>query len=170
MERQRSDASSTLTDVLEEEGAGAVQTARIFRDEHEFVRDDDADAENARRWETRMARRYYDELHKEYAICDLSRWREGAVGLRWRTAAEVTSGKGERICAALGCDSRDGLRSFELPFEYAEQGETKRELVKVRACRSCAKKLKRPQSPSSSSDEKRRRKKRKKQDKKKRTK
>ena len=49
-----------------------------------------------------MARRYYDALHKEYAICDLSRWREGAVGLRWRTAAEVTSGKGERICAARG--------------------------------------------------------------------
>ena len=91
MQRQQSDASSTLTDALEE-GAGAAQTQRIFRQEHEFVRDDDADAENARRWETRMARRYYDALHKEYAICDLSRWREGAVGLRWRTAAEVTSG------------------------------------------------------------------------------
>ena len=141
MQRQPSDASSTLTDALDE-GAGAAQTQRIFRREHEFVRDDDADAENARRWETRMARRYYDALHKEYAICDLSRWREGAVGLRWRTAAEVTSGKGERICAARGCASTDGLRSFELPFEYVEQGDKKLELVKCRVCRSCSKKIK----------------------------
>ena len=140
MQRLPSD-SSTLTDALDE-GAGAAQTQRIFRQEHEFVRDDDADAENARRWETRMARRYYDALHKEYAICDLSRWREGAVGLRWRTAAEVTSGKGERVCAARGCASTDGLRSFELPFEYVEQGEKKLELVKCRVCRSCAKMIK----------------------------
>ena len=114
-----------------------------------------------------MARRYYDALHKEYAICDLSRWREGAVGLRWRTAAEVTSGKGERICAARGCDSRDGLRSFELPFEYVEQGEKKLELVKCRVCRSCAKKLKgRKRSRSRSRDRSRRdRKKKKKKEK-----
>ena len=166
MQRQPSDASSTLTDAFDE-GAGAAQTQRIFRQEHEFVRDDDADAENARRWETRMARRYYDALHKEYAICDLSRWREGAVGLRWRTAAEVTSGKGERICAARGCDARDGLRSFELPFEYVEQGEKKLELVKCRVCRSCAKKIKgRKRSRSRSRDRDRRdRKKKKKKEK-----
>ena len=150
MQRQPSDASSTLTDALDE-GAGAAQTQRIFRQEHEFVRDDDADAENARRWETRMARRYYDELHKEYAICDLSRWRDGAVGLRWRTEAEVLRGKGERTCAARGCDAADGLRSYELPFDYEERGEAKRALVKVRVCRACAKKL-RPRAGGGSDD------------------
>ena len=110
-----------------------------------------------------MARRYYDALHKEYAICDLSRWREGAVGLRWRTAAEVTSGKGERVCAARGCASTDGLRSFELPFEYVEQGEKKLELVKCRVCRGCAKKIKgRKRSRSRSRDRDRSRRDRKK--------
>ena len=168
MQRQPSDASSTLTDALDE-GAGAAQTQRIFRQEHAFVRAAAADAENARRWETRMARRYYDALHKEYAICDLSRWREGAVGLRWRTAAEVTSGKGERICAARGGESTDGLRSVELPFEYVEQGEKKLELVKCRVCRSCAKKIKgrkRSRSRSRSRDRSRRDRKKKKKDKK----
>ena len=101
---------------------GEARTAAIFAAHHEFVRDDARDGAS-KRWETRMARRYYDELHKEYAICDLSRWRDGAVGLRWRTEAEVLRGKGERTCAARGCDAADGLRSYELPFDYEERGE-----------------------------------------------
>ena len=76
MQRQPSDASS-LTDAFE--GAPAPRRRSASFGEHEFVRDDDAGAENARRWETRMARRYYDALHK-YAICDLSRWREAPSG------------------------------------------------------------------------------------------
>ena len=137
------------------EADGEARTAEIFRDHHEFVRDDERDAEASRRWETRMVRRYYDELHKEYAICDLSRWRKGGVGLRWRTEAEVVSGVGERVCAAKGCAATDGLRSYELPFDYRERGEAKRALVKVRVCRACAKKLvgatkKRSRSASSS--------------------
>ena len=39
--------------------------------------------------QVRMALKYYQRLCKEYAICDLSRYREGAVGLRWRTEREV---------------------------------------------------------------------------------
>jgi len=88
-----------------------------------------------------MVARYDARLHKEYAICDLSRHREGRVGLRWRTEAEVVRGKGETSCAARGCDATDGLRSFELPFDYVERGEPKRELVKARLCRACARKL-----------------------------
>ena len=40
------------------------------------------------------------KLYKEYAIADLSRHREGKVGLRWRTQKEVVSGRGQFICAA----------------------------------------------------------------------
>ena len=152
------------------EADGEARTAEIFRDHHEFVRDDERDAEASRRWETRMVRRYYDELHKEYAICDLSRWREGGVGLRWRTEAEVVSGVGERVCAAKGCAATDGLRSYELPFDYEERGEAKRALVKVRVCRACAKKL-RPRAGGGSddgSDEDRKKKKKTKRTKKKR--
>ncbi|KAJ8607426.1 hypothetical protein CTAYLR_009987 [Chrysophaeum taylorii] len=108
---------------------------------HEFVRDDERDRECWSSWETRMAARYYRRLHKEYAIVDLSRWQEGACGLRWRTEREVRAGVGERSCAAKQCDSAEGLRSFELPFSYEEHGDHKCELVKVRACRSCASKL-----------------------------
>ena len=129
---------------------GEAKTAAIFAAHHEFVRDDARDGAS-KRWETRMARRYYDELHKEYAICDLSRWRDGAVGLRWRTEAEVLRGEGERTCAARGCDAADGLRSYELPFDYEERGEAKRALVKVRVCRACAKKL-RPRAGGGSDD------------------
>ena len=46
---------------------GEAKTAAIFAAHHEFVRDDARDGAS-KRWETRMARRYYDELHKEYAI------------------------------------------------------------------------------------------------------
>ena len=40
-------------------------------------------------WEQRLAKRYYDSLFREYALADMSRYREGAVGLRWRTKQEV---------------------------------------------------------------------------------
>ena len=106
MQRQPSDASSTLTDALDE-GAGAAQTQRIFRQEHEFVRDDDADAENARRWETRMARRYYGRAAQ--GVRDL---RSVAVarGRRRIKMADRCRGderQGRAIdCAARGCASR----------------------------------------------------------------
>lgn len=40
------------------------------------------------------------ELFREYAIADLSRYREGKVGLRWRTQCEVVSGRGQFVCGA----------------------------------------------------------------------
>lgn len=42
---------------------------------------------------TRMAKRYYDKLFREYALADLTRYKEGKVGLRWRTEREVVEGK-----------------------------------------------------------------------------
>jgi hypothetical protein len=98
-----------------------------------------ADSEDT--WETRLARRYGDRLHKEYALGDLSQYRSGHVGLRWRTEAEVVAGKGQFVCGALGCDGVAGLHSYELPFRYTERGEAKNALVKVRLCGRCAPKL-----------------------------
>lgn len=40
------------------------------------------------------------KLFKEYAIADLSRYKEGRVGLRWRTQEEVVSGRGQFVCGA----------------------------------------------------------------------
>ena len=40
-----------------------------------------------------MAKRYVQKLYKEFALCDLSQWRTGRVGLRWRIEREVIEGK-----------------------------------------------------------------------------
>jgi protein FRA10AC1 len=113
-----------------------------LKEYHQFVRDDEFDANHGDEdWKVRLARRYYDKLYKEFAIIDLSRYKENMIGLRWRTEAEVVSGKGQESCAAKKCLSTDQLSIFELPFAYSEQNEEKLELVKVTLCGSCTKKL-----------------------------
>lgn len=108
----------------------------------QFLRDDDADAERGDSdWEVRMSVRYYQKLFREYALADLSRFREGKIGLRWRTESEVVSGKGQFVCGNKRCDARTELHSYELLFAYVEHGEKKRCLVKVRVCEECAGKI-----------------------------
>eukprot|EP00635_Sarcinochrysidales_sp_CCMP3193_P012744 CAMPEP_0118905762 /NCGR_PEP_ID=MMETSP1166-20130328/9610_1 /TAXON_ID=1104430 /ORGANISM="Chrysoreinhardia sp, Strain CCMP3193" /LENGTH=174 /DNA_ID=CAMNT_0006845033 /DNA_START=12 /DNA_END=536 /DNA_ORIENTATION=+ len=117
---------------------GAVEsTEEALLREHEFVRDEGAD--DGASWEGRLAARYYNKLYKEYAIIDLSR--RGGIGLRWRTEREVARGIGVDVCAERSCDLRQSLRSFEVPFAYEEKGRRKRELVKVKLCPACARKL-----------------------------
>jgi len=103
--------------------------------EYRFIRE--SEEEDAKSWETRLARRHYERLYKDYAIADLSKWREGALGLRWLNQTEVLQGKGYSYCAATDCDSAEELKAFEVPFTYVENGEKKATLVKVRLCRSC---------------------------------
>ena len=105
---------------------------------HRFLPDPDADPTD---WRTQLAQRYYKRLYREYALADLSRYKEGKVGLRWRTRQEVVDGKGQFICGSLRCDAREGLASFEVPFAYVEGGQAKQALVKVRVCARHAYKL-----------------------------
>jgi len=114
----------------------------FLRQEHRFLRaEQEQVAAGPDAWATRMAMRYESKLFKEYALCDLSRYRTGQIGLRWRHKREVVEGKGETICGNKnGCDVRVGLRTLELPFTYTEAGETKTCLVKVRLCSDCARK------------------------------
>ena len=37
----------------------------------------------------RMAVKYYNKLFKEYCIADMSRYKTGQIGLRWRTQASA---------------------------------------------------------------------------------
>lgn len=113
-----------------------------IKDTHEFIRDDDYDRTHCDDWRVRLARRYHDKLYKEYAIIDLSKYREKAYGLRWRTEEEVLGTKGQLVCGSNDCDSTRDLRSYELPFRYTENDQTKRALVKVRLCSNCFPKLK----------------------------
>lgn len=108
---------------------------------HQLVRNDTFDEQHCDDWRVRMARRYYNQLYKEFAIIDLTRYKEGKFGLRWRTEAEVINDKGQKICASKHCDQSTVLATFELPFKYAEDGIIKRELVKVCLCDICSTKL-----------------------------
>jgi protein FRA10AC1 len=112
-----------------------VTDVDLLRKAHRFI-DDNGDDEST--YESRLAKRYYDQLHKEYCLADLSRFRKSEIGLRWRTQQEVFVGKGQFECAALDCDERSGLRSFEVEFNYREGGAAKVALVKVRVCRECS--------------------------------
>ena len=142
---------------------GAPPPAPIFRSErkileqnHRFIRDDDTQEDVGE--EKLLAREYYDSLFREYALVDLSHWREQVMALRWRTKAEVLSGQGQFTCGCLNCPGRyqgdgDGpmeeLKLFELNFAYVEDGIGKNSLVKVCVCRKCSKKLRKAQRSDS---------------------
>lgn len=91
--------------------------------------------------EEKLAKRYWDRLYKEYAIADLSRFKEKKLGMRWRSEKEVISGKGQFVCGAVHCKSVEFLRSWEVDFAYKERGEKRNALVKVRLCPVCSAKL-----------------------------
>lgn len=66
----------------------------VLKEKHRFIRNDKEDEKEAGiNWEIRMAMKYYRRLHKEYALVDLSRYKDGKIGLRWRTEDEVVNGK-----------------------------------------------------------------------------
>lgn len=71
---------------------------QLLREHHRFIRQPE-DEEGT--WEARLAARYYERLFREYVICDLRGYRKGEIGLRWRTEAEVRSGKGH-VCDVGG--------------------------------------------------------------------
>jgi protein FRA10AC1 len=99
--------------------------AAALRESHQFIRQDGGVVGVQSTAGERLAARYYNKLLKEYALCDLSRYRECKVGLRWRTEHEVVIGKGQFVCASLTCESKHWLKSFEVPFSYEERGEQK---------------------------------------------
>lgn len=118
----------------------AKTDADVLKENYRFVRsaEDDEAALNGSA-EQRIAKRYYDRLFKEYAIADMTHYRSGRIGLRWRTESEVLSGRGQFSCGNKHCSTGStDLNSYELPFEYVESGMTKQALVKVRLCKACA--------------------------------
>lgn len=112
----------------------------VLRESFRFIRSERDDAALGE-WEARLARRYYARLYREFALADLSRYRAGALGLRWRTQGEVVRGKGQFTCGALGCDEGAALATFEVPFRYREAGHDRAALVKLRLCSTHARQL-----------------------------
>ncbi|KAK9913091.1 hypothetical protein M0R45_036916 [Rubus argutus] len=110
-----------------------------LREGYRFIRSEEDDMDTS--WEQRLVKRYYDKLFKEYCIADMSHYKSGKIGLRWRTEKEVVSGKGQFICGSKHCDVKDGLASYEVNFSYFEAGENKQALVKLVTCERCSEKL-----------------------------
>ncbi|XP_067002465.2 protein FRA10AC1 [Anabrus simplex] len=110
----------------------------VIRDNHRFLWDED---DTPRTWEERLAKKYYDKLFKEYCVCDLRKYKENKVAMRWRTEKEVVTGKGQFSCASNQCSEADGLSTWEVNFGYIEKGEKKNALVKLRLCPECSDKL-----------------------------
>ncbi|KAJ4970087.1 hypothetical protein NE237_003186 [Protea cynaroides] len=110
-----------------------------LREGYRFIRSEEDDMDPS--WEQKLVRRYYDKLFKEYCIADMSLYKSGKIGLRWRTEKEVISGKGQFICGNKHCDEKTGLASYEVNFSYSEAGENKQALVKLLICPRCAEKL-----------------------------
>ncbi|KAL6073099.1 FRA10A associated CGG repeat 1 [Balamuthia mandrillaris] len=131
-------------DFMRGSSSSAARTeSQILKEQYRFLRtEEDDQAENAlEAWEKKLAKKYYDKLFKEYCIVDLTRYREGKVGMRWRVEKEVMEGKGQFTCGNKSCNAASELNSFEVPFKYKEAGEVKSALVKVRVCPNCARKL-----------------------------
>lgn len=89
-----------------------VKTDRdTLREGYRFIRTEEDDMDPS--WEQRLVKRYYDKLFKEYCIADMSQYKTGKIGLRWRAEKEVISGKGQFICGNKHCDEKDDLASYE---------------------------------------------------------
>jgi len=121
----------------------------ILRDSHKFLRPEDEN-EKSLSWNEQVAKKYYSNLYREFAVCDLKHYKSGNFSLRWRTEDEVISGAGETTCGNSRCPFHDthhveqyhpSLTTLELPFSYVEDGESKFALVKVVLCPRCVKKL-----------------------------
>ncbi|KAI9223751.1 folate-sensitive fragile site protein Fra10Ac1-domain-containing protein [Blastocladiella britannica] len=164
---RRPPASSSTSSLPPLPVTAAEAEAAMIRKHHRFLYQDDDESDNnlsktsksgttaAEDWERRVARAYDAGLYKEYALCDLSRWREGKIALRWRTRDEVMRGAGEKTCANVAaCARTDGLESYELPFQYRDpDGSAQQALVKARVCRKCARKLVAARAPPKSSSQ-----------------
>ncbi len=63
----------------------------------------------------------------------------------------MVDGKGQFECGNISkgksCCETSGLHSFEMNFGYRENDEKKNELVKVRLCKKCSRKINRGKSP-----------------------
>ena len=108
--------------------------------------------------EQRLIEAYSSTIFREWALADLSRWRTGQIGFRWRTRGEVVAGKGEACCGEVSCDGLVALHTYEVPFRQASGGADSYgdqasssggaagggsgvTLVKVRLCGKCSPRL-----------------------------
>lgn len=146
MDRVRHENLMSLYQAKGKKDLGEFKTELdILRENYRFLLDEEGEGSaeaGGEGWELRLVRKYHDQLYKECCLADLSRVTQpgNQIGLRWRTEKEVIEGKGQFICGSLSCNAEEEeeLVSWEVPFRYQEQGESKVALVKLRLCKACS--------------------------------
>ncbi|KAJ3222894.1 hypothetical protein HK099_001779 [Clydaea vesicula] len=108
----------------------------ILKEHHLFIRDEESEDGS---WESRVSKKYYDKLFKEYCVANLALYKEGKIAMRWRVEKEVISG--QFICGNVSCIENTKLKTWEVNFGYIENNEKKNALVKLRLCEDCSFKL-----------------------------
>lgn len=58
----------------------------VIRENHKFLWEDHEEPDS---WEKKLAKKYYDKLFKEYCICDLSRFKEKKVNLKFYSSVLI---------------------------------------------------------------------------------
>lgn len=108
---------------------------------HRFILDDEAESSDT--WEMQLVQAYHNRLFKEYCLTDfrLTSPNTSKLALRWRSEKEVISSKGQFICGNVPCDAKLELSSWQVNFEFFEEGLRKNVLVKIRLCLNCSKLL-----------------------------
>ncbi|KAG5539059.1 hypothetical protein RHGRI_019573 [Rhododendron griersonianum] len=102
-----------------------------LREGYRFIRSEEDDLDPS--WEQKLVKRYYDKLFKEYCIADMSQYKSGKIGLRWRVEKEVISGKGQFVCGNKHCNEKDGLASYE-ENEFIFHHERNERQLLTRSC------------------------------------
>jgi len=126
---------------MEEARKKAIRTDHDVLIENYKLERSSSESEDEATYEQRLSRNYYKKLYREYGVIDLSKYKTGKFGIRWRKKEEVLKGKGESICGEKKCLEFETLKTFEVPFRYKEQGETKVTMLKLRLCVDCGRKL-----------------------------
>jgi protein FRA10AC1 len=113
----------------------------ILKQHHRFLLEEEDGDES---WEQRVAKNYYNQLIKTYALVKFGQ--TSALALRWRSLAEVISGKGQFVCGSVSCSETVQLTSWEVLFGYMEKDSDgnnvkKKTFVKVRLCGDCSQEL-----------------------------
>lgn len=119
-----------------------VTELEILRQNHEFLREEEEEEQSLEEtWESRLAKKYYDKLFKEFCLAELSKYKQGKIAMRWRTETELKAGKGQFVCGNINCNDSEALKTWEVPFGYVEKQIKKMALVKLKLCDECSFKL-----------------------------
>ncbi|KAF6754444.1 hypothetical protein DFP72DRAFT_848253 [Ephemerocybe angulata] len=120
-----------MSSYLYDSSSSKVQLAPTGITEFEILKARHKTARKAQRltWDDQLARKYYDSLYREFAVCDLKHYKSGNTK-SWteRGRRHAATPAASTTMVPRGTDEVPDLpplTTLELPFAYSEQGENK---------------------------------------------